>query len=110
LGVLAFSALKRLIRASADQALSVLTGLIGEKNKFLNSGPQFVEGLLQVLHGRAAGRSSVLILGDLQLFAQDHRFLGRADANLCALLRNGKQLDFNFVANENALARTPPED
>jgi hypothetical protein len=75
----------------------VLELLIGEKNRFLNSGPQFLDNLLQVFYRRSAGGLAILILRDLQLFAQDNSLFGRADADLGAVLCQRQHLHLNFV-------------
>ncbi len=91
-------------RPLQSEPLAVLTALIGMKKEFLNLGTKFVQGLLESFHRRAAGRSSVLLLGDLQLFTQNHRLPGSPDADLGALLGDSQQLYLNFVADENTLA------
>ena len=83
----------------------MLKALIGMKKEFLNLGKKFVKGLLEGLHRRPAGRSSVLLLRDFQLFTQNHGFPRGPDADLGALLRDSQQLDLNFVADQNAFAR-----
>ena len=92
-------------RPLQSEPLAVLKALIGMKKEFLNLGTKFVQGLLERLHRRAAGRSSVLLLGDLQLFAQNYGFPRGPDADLGALLRDSQQLNLNFVADQNAFAR-----
>ncbi len=88
----------------------MLKVLIGEKNRFLNSGPQFFDGLLQVFYRRAAGRLAILVLGDLQFFAQDDGFLGCADADLGALLLIASTSTSISSPIRNALARAPPQN
>ena len=78
----------------------MLKALIGMKKEFLNLGTKFVQGLIEGLHRRATGRSSVLLLRDLQLFTQNHGFPRCPDADLSALLRYRQHLDFDFVADQ----------
>jgi hypothetical protein len=87
------------------EPLAVLKTLIGMEKEFLNLGTKFVKGLFEGLHRRAAGSSSVLLLRDLQLFAQNHGVSWSPDADLGALLRDSQQFDLNFVADQNAFAR-----
>ena len=49
--------------------------------------------------------SSILILRDLQLFAQYDRFFGSTDADLGALRRYRQQLYLDIVADHYAFAR-----
>ena len=96
-------------RPLQSEPLVVLKALIGMKQEFLNSGTKFVQSLLERFHRRAAGRPSVLLLRDLQLFTQNHGFPGSPDADLGALLRDSQQLDLNFVADQDAFTRATSE-
>jgi hypothetical protein len=92
-------------RPLQSEPLVVLKALIGMKKKFLNLRTKFVQGLLEGLYRRAAGRSSVLLLRDLQFFTQDHGFPRGPDAYLGALLRDSQKFDLNLIADQNAFTR-----
>jgi hypothetical protein len=45
-------------------------------------------------------RRFILLPRNFQLFAQHHRFPGRAYADFCALRRYGQDFDLHVVANQ----------